>query len=300
MKDTPKLEDRVAVVTGSTRGLGRAIVEAYAREGARVVVSSRAPEAVDAMTRDLQERGWPATGLACDVTDPEQVEALAAHAVARFGRIDLWVNNAGSSAPWARTLDVPRDSYERVVQTNILGGYYGSVTALRQMLPRGSGKLINLIGLGARGPAPFANAYGPSKAWVLNFTLGLTREYRRSGVGIFVFGPGMVLTEMLTHIHAIGEEARRGLRLLPLALRLLARSPEEAAARAVWIASSATDGQTGKVYETPRLLRLSQSLAREARRLLTRQPAPTIPLTIDYEEAPALAPGPFRPPEPGL
>src|SRR5262249_31610548 len=154
-----------------------------------------------------------------DVADPAQMEALAVHAVERFGRIDLWVNNAGASAPWARTLDVPRDAYERVIRTNILGGYYGSVTALRHILPRRSGKLINLAGIGARGPAPFANAYGPSKAWVRSFTLALAREYRDSGVGIFLFGPGMVLTEMLTHLHVIGAEARRPLRLLPLALR---------------------------------------------------------------------------------
>jgi glucose 1-dehydrogenase len=299
MKSEPKLKDRVAVVTGSTRGLGRAIVEAYAREGARVVVSSRAPSAVAEVTRDLQERGWPATGMACDVADPAQVEALAAHAVERFGQIDVWVNNAGASAPWARTLDVPREAYEQVVRTNILGGYYGSATALRHMLPRGAGKLINLIGMGARGPAPFANAYGPSKAWVLNFTLGLAREYRDSGVGIFVFGPGMVRTEMLTQIRVIGAEARRPLRLLPLALRLLAVPPEEAAARAVRIASAATDGQTGKVYGSPRLPRLARGLTREAWRLLTRQPAPAIPLRIEYEEAPALEPGPVKPPEPG-
>jgi NAD(P)-dependent dehydrogenase (short-subunit alcohol dehydrogenase family) len=281
-----RLQAKVAVITGSTRGLGRAIAEAYAREGASVVVSSRREEAVATAAGELQANGWRAIGAVCDVTDAAQVEALAARAAQEFGQIDVWVNNAGVTAPWSRTLDVARGDFLRVVETNILGGYYGSVTALRQMLPRRSGKIINLLGLGARGPAPFANAYGPSKAWLRAFTLALAREYRESGVGIFAFAPGMVLTEMLTDLRMIGPEARHAARLLPFALRVLARPPEVAAARAVWIASAATDGLTGKVFETRRLRRLAHGLAREAWRMLARRPQVEIPLTIDYSEEP--------------
>jgi NAD(P)-dependent dehydrogenase (short-subunit alcohol dehydrogenase family) len=285
MAGSGKLQNRVAVITGSTRGLGRAMAEAFAREGACVVVSSRTEAAVEATVQALRQGGGRAAGMACDVADAAQVEALAACATQEFGQIDVWVNNAGVSGPWARTLDVGRDEYLRVVETNILGGYYGSVTALSHMLPRRTGKILNLLGMGARGPAPFANAYGPSKAWLRSFTLALAREYRDSGVGIFAFAPGMVRTEMLTDLRVIGPDARHAARLLPFALRVLARPPEVAAARAVRIASAATDGQTGKVFETPRWTRLAEGLTREAWRAVTRRPAEEIPLRIEYRES---------------
>ena len=172
----PILKDKVAVITGGSRGLGLGIAEAFAREGAAVVIASRSKKSVDAAVQSILAKGQRATGLPCDVGDLAQVEALAAHAVATFGRLDIWVNNAGLSAPYGPTAHLPSSEFQATVNTNIVGVYNGSVTAIRHFAPQRSGKLINLLGRGDNQPVPFQNAYASSKTWVRVFTSRSAKE----------------------------------------------------------------------------------------------------------------------------
>ncbi len=242
--DMGQLDGKVAVITGSSRGLGYAIAEAYAREGAAVVLSARSEDALRANVAALTANGCRAAGFPCDVGDLDAVRALAEQAVKTFGKIDLWVNNAGVAGIYGPTAAIPVERYERVVQTNILGTYYGSITALEYFLPQRSGKLINLLGRGDDKPVPLQNAYAPSKAWVRSFTLALAKEYQDSGVGIFAFNPGLVDTDLLRKLESVpGYEAK--LKPLSTVIQLWANPPEVPAAKALWLASSATDGKTG-------------------------------------------------------
>jgi glucose 1-dehydrogenase len=241
------LANRVAVITGGTRGLGLAIARALAAEGTSVVLGSRTPQAVADAVRALQAAGAEATGLALDVADLAQVQALARHALATYGHIDIWVNAAGIAGSYGPTLGVDPQEFNQVIQTNIVGTYNGSRTALAIMMAQGSGKLINLLGMGYNSP-PWQSAYGSSKSWVRAFTLALANETRGSGVGAFAFQPGMVLTDLLTNIHVIqGSEQR--LKVFPTVVRILAQPPEVPARKAVWIASTATDGKTGLIVK---------------------------------------------------
>lgn len=251
------LNNRVAVITGSSRGLGLAIARAYAAEGASVVLTARTAAAVEQAVAALRDAGGRATGLACDVADLAQVESLRDHALQAFGQIDIWVNNAGVAGPYGPTAAIPNDAFERVLRTNIYGTYYGSLVALRHFLPRRTGKLINLLGRGDDGrPARYQNSYAPTKAWTRSFTLALAQEYRDSGIGIFAFNPGLVDTDMMGRIEAVaGYEAR--LSPLKFVMRLWGNPPEVPARRALWLASSATDGKTGlnvQVLNPPQLL----------------------------------------------
>jgi NAD(P)-dependent dehydrogenase (short-subunit alcohol dehydrogenase family) len=238
------LENKVAVITGGSRGLGYAIAEAYGREGARVVIASRTHKAVDKAVRKLRENGVQAEGLACDVSDLRQVEALAEFAVQKFGRLDIWVNNAGLSAAYGPTAHIPSENFQSVIDTNITGTYNGSVTAMRYFVKQKSGKLINLLGRGDKGAVPLQNAYSSSKVWVRNFTKALATEYTDSGVDVFGFNPGLVRTEMLSHVEAVsGYEGKLNpLRYVTLLWGNDAGVPAE---KAVWLASSATDGRNG-------------------------------------------------------
>ncbi|MCB9109851.1 MAG: SDR family oxidoreductase [Anaerolineales bacterium] len=238
------LKDKTAVITGSSRGLGFAIAQTYARAGAKIVIASRSPRSVDLAVDSLRKEGFEAVGLACDVADMQQVEALAELAIQTYGSIDIWVNNAGLSAPYGPTVHIPNTDFMDVVNTNIIGTYNGSMTAMRHFLKQGSGKLINLLGRGDTGSVPLQNAYSSSKVWVRNFTKALAQEYKDSGVEVIGFNPGLVMTEMLSKVHAVKgyEEQLSPLRFVAM---LWGNEADVPAEKALWLASAATDGRSG-------------------------------------------------------
>lgn len=185
------LEGKTAVITGSSRGLGFAIAQAFAKEGAKVVLAARSEATLMQAVEQLTAQGFDAIGVVCDTSNLHNVESLASKAVSTFGRLDIWVNNAGVSGPYGTTISVSPERFKRVVDTNILGTYYGSYAAMGIFLAHGSGKLINLLGRGADGPVPFQTAYASSKAWVKSFTKSLAKEYVKSGVEVMAFNPGL-------------------------------------------------------------------------------------------------------------
>ncbi len=269
----PILKDKVAVVTGSSKGLGLAIAQAFAHEGAAVVLSGRSAQALQDAVTELEQQGARASWLLTDVSDLEQVKTLAQHAVEKFGKIDIWVNNAGYAGVYGPTLEIDPQDFERVIRTNILGEYYGSLVAVQHFLAQGNGgKLINLLGRGDKTPVAFQNAYGSSKAWVRNFTLALAKEQKKSSIGIFAFNPGLVETDLLYKVDVVRGYEKQ-LKNFGAIIRLWANQPAVPAERVVWLASSATDGKTGLEVQvlTPRK-QLAGAL-RELRRLLKREPA---------------------------
>jgi NAD(P)-dependent dehydrogenase (short-subunit alcohol dehydrogenase family) len=244
------LEGKVAVITGASRGLGKALGEAFAAAGAKVVLSGRSKQDIEQNVAELREQGLEAAVYVCDVTDPQQVEALAHFAIEQYGQFDIWVNNAGIGGPYGGTLDIAPDDFLAVLHTNIFGTYYGSITAMRHFLPRKTGKLINMLGAGDRRPVPNQNPYASSKAWIRVFTLALAKEYKDSGVGVFAFQPGLMDTDLLTEVTTFSGHAERLKRVMPFLIRAIGKPPEVPARKAVWLASSATDGKTGLVVHS--------------------------------------------------
>jgi glucose 1-dehydrogenase len=284
------LAGKVAVITGSSRGLGLAIAQAYAREGAAVVLSSRSDSAITQAVAAFRAGGAQATGRVCDVADLAQVQTLADHALNTFNRLDIWVNNAGVSAPYGPTVYISPEEIVRTVQTNILGTYYGSLVALNRFLPQGSGKLINLLGRGSREVVPMQNAYASSKAWIHYFTMALAKEHEGSGIGIFAFNPGLVITELLTQVDAVeGYEER--VKPLRTVTRLWGNQPEVPAQKAVWLASAATDGRTGLEVSVLNSIGLLKGLLREGTRQLLRRTTPPLPFHV--RTVPAVEPSPL-------
>ena len=273
------LQNKVAVITGSSRGLGYAIAEAYAREGAKVVIASRTQTAVDKAVRRLRENGAQAEGLACDVSDLQQVEALAEFAVQKFGSLDIWVNNAGLSAPYGPTAHLPSESFQSVIDTNITGTYNGSVTAMRHFARQKSGKLINLLGRGDKGAVPLQNAYSSSKVWVRNFTKALAKEYANSGVDVFGFNPGLVRTDMISNIEAVSGYEHR-LNPLRYVTMLWGNDADVPAAKAVWIASPATDGKNGLQISVLTTHFMIARIIKQTFRWLTQKPSELMDLNI--------------------
>lgn len=221
------LHGRVAVVTGSTRGLGHAMARLLGGQGATVVLASRTPDEVAAAVDRLRAEGISAFGCRCDIRELAEVESLRDEAL-RHGALDIWVNNAGVSGVYGPTATTPVDDFTRVVRTNILGTFHGSRVALPVFLAQGCGDLVNVYGQGDQGPVALQNAYASSKRWVRQFTETLRRETKGTGVRVHGMNPGLVTTDLLGHITSQrGYEQRLG--ALQVVVALWGQTPEEAA-----------------------------------------------------------------------
>ena len=279
-----QLDNKTVVITGGTRGFGLAMAQACAQAGAKLVICSRSREAVEQAVDHLRELGAQAGGIACDVSDLEQVQALAEYATKVFGGFDVWINNAGISPPYGPTIHVQPEDFVRTTQINLLGTYYGSLVAMRAFLKRGHGKLINILGVGDRKPQPMQNAYASSKAWILNFTKALAEEYNDSGVGVFALNPGMMDTDMLLDVEVVQGYEKR-LDVLDTVMRVLSQQPEIPAQKAVWLASKKTDGRTGLVVRELTTLKMIRGALGELARRLSHRPGRPIDIHISPIEA---------------
>ena len=276
-----RLDGKVAVITGSTRGFGLAVARAYVREGARVVVSSRSS---DAVSRAVAELGRDAAeGAVADVGEGWAAGALRDAALARFGRLDVWINNAALSGVYGPTALVPVDDTLAVLDTNIRGTYRGSVVAVRHFLAHGGGKLINVLGRGSDKPVANQNAYASSKAWSNAFTRALAKETRGSDVGVFALNPGLMLTDLVGSVRAVrGFEGR--LKPFETVLRMWGDEPAVAAEEVVRLGSSATDGRTGLVVDLLGPRRLARGAWGELSRRLRGRPAAGLVLDVHTVE----------------
>ncbi len=242
--------DAVVVITGSSRGFGKAMAEEFQRAGARVVVSSRQAQAVEAAIRALPQPA-AALGVPCDVRFLDQVDALARAAVDKFGQIDIWINNAGISPGWGKLTTIDPARWRESFDTNFLGTYHGCRVALENMLPRKRGKIVNILGAGADRPAPNQSAYGTSKAAIAQLTRTLALEYVDSGVTVNAVMPGMIWTEMLTRAEGVDRGNMRA--RMEWAMRVFGNPPIVPARFVLNVVRR--DGETGKTYRlvTPRM-----------------------------------------------
>jgi len=193
---TASLAGKTVVITGSTRGIGWAMAQSCAAAGASVVVSSRTASAVDSAVEAIRRTGGSASGLACDVTREAELRALMAFTLEQFGRIDIWVNNAGISLGMRTHLDTTEPEMRHILETNLLSTMVASRLLVEHFLGAGGGVLINVSGRGGNGqPGAYTAAYAATKAGVTVFTKSLAEEHRRDPVSILVFMPGMVDTD---------------------------------------------------------------------------------------------------------
>jgi NAD(P)-dependent dehydrogenase (short-subunit alcohol dehydrogenase family) len=266
-----RLRDRIVVITGSTRGLGRAAAEAFLREGARVVISGRTEQAARVTAEALDPSGQRVLAIGCDVSRLEEVRALSQRTLERFGGFDVWVNNAGLSAPYGPTADLAAERFAEVLQVNILGTFHGAHVALQHLLARRAGTLINILGRGDTGTVPLQLAYSSTKWWMKAFTRSLAKENEGRGVAVMAYNPGLMTTDILTQLEAVeGYEA--ALAPLKTIVRMWGNPAAVPAERLVTLASAEFAHRNGHLEALLGPARMVGGALREGARRLFGKP----------------------------
>jgi len=233
-----KLKNKVAVITGSARGIGRAIAEAMASEGARVLITDRDGEEARKTAREI---GDAAIAIEADVSKPEQIRALFEQAVERLGRVDILVNNAGIGA--ARlVVDIELEEWERIIRINLTGAFLCSQQAARLMIRQGNGgKIVNIVSLSGQKGGVGRSAYGASKAGLEILNKIMAVEFADYGITVNAIAPGPIATETGKGMHT-QETVDAYHRLIP---QRRYGEPVEIASAAVFLASADASYITG-------------------------------------------------------
>jgi NAD(P)-dependent dehydrogenase (short-subunit alcohol dehydrogenase family) len=189
-----EIKGKSAIVTGSTKGIGRAVAEALVREGMSVCVSGRDVDEIKRTVDELGDAGdGQITGAVCDVREEEQVRALFEHTVAEFGGVDVLVNNAGIGI-FGRVEEMSPADFRAVVETNLFGVFYCCREAIPLMKQRGGGYIINISSLAGANPHPEMSAYNASKFGLNGFSEALMQEVRQDRIKVSYIMPGSVNT----------------------------------------------------------------------------------------------------------
>jgi gluconate 5-dehydrogenase len=239
------LSGRTAIVTGGGSGIGRQMATGLAEAGANVVLCARKVERCEDAAAELEALGVRALAFACDVRDPDDVNAVVYQTRVELDRIDILVNNAGTS--WgASAEDHPLEGWQKVIDVNLTGVFLFAQAAGRAMIEEGGGKIVNIASVAAFGGAPpelmNAVAYNASKAGVVGFTRDLATKWARHGINVNAIAPGWFPSDM----NKVLLDARPDAYLEHIPLRRFG-GPDDLKGAVVFLASPASDYVTGQV-----------------------------------------------------
>jgi NAD(P)-dependent dehydrogenase (short-subunit alcohol dehydrogenase family) len=247
-----KLAGEVAVVTGAGRGIGRAISEAHAREGAKVALLARTAKEIDAVAKAIAAEGGVAKAFAVDVVDLASVTKAMAAIERDLGPVSLLVNNAGAFAGIGPIWEVEPDSWWRDIEVNVRGTFNCCRAALPAMMARRRGRIINMTGGGTAGSFPNGSGYATSKAGLLRFTECVSDTLQGSGVMVFAMDPGLVRTAMTEH-QLVSDAGKSYLPNIPRLFEAGINVPPTLAARlSVEIGSGRFDKLAGRMLMAAR------------------------------------------------
>ncbi|MCB9113052.1 MAG: 3-oxoacyl-[acyl-carrier-protein] reductase [Anaerolineales bacterium] len=236
------LENKVAVVTGGSRGIGRAIALELAERGAAVVVNyNKSPEAAEEVVKQIQAGGGKAAAFQADVSDFKQAEALIKFAIETFGDLSILVNNAGITRDQLIMM-MPESDWDAVINTNLKSTFNCSKAAVKHMMRKRTGRIINMASVAGQMGNPGQTNYSASKGGQIAFTKALAREVAARNITVNAIAPGFVDTEILDAMTP--ETLEAALKLVPLGRK---GQPEEIAFTAAFLASDGAAYITGQV-----------------------------------------------------
>jgi 3-oxoacyl-[acyl-carrier protein] reductase len=191
-----RLTNKVAIVTGSSSGIGKAIALTFAREGARVVVAARRADLCERTVEQIRKDGGEATSIVTDVTDERQVDRLIAETVRRYGRLDILVNNAGIGGG-SRIADTGTETFDRIIDTNLRGTFFCARAGFRQMMAGGGGTILNMSSVAGVDAWAGTGTYSASKHGIMGLTKALADEGRHHRIKVCAICPAGVADELV-------------------------------------------------------------------------------------------------------
>jgi NAD(P)-dependent dehydrogenase (short-subunit alcohol dehydrogenase family) len=244
MRSTPfDLTGKVAVITGSSRGIGRSSAELLAKLGAKVVISSRKADACEEVAQGIRKDGGDAHVIACNIARKPEVEALIAGATKHYGKIDILVCNAAVNPYYGPLLDITDEAFDKIMGSNVKSNIWLCSLAIPQMAERGSGSVVIISSIGGLRGSTVIGAYGISKAADFALCRSLAGEWGPKGVRVNCIAPGLVKTDFARALWEDEERLKRRCATTPL--RRIGE-PDEIAGAVAYLGSDASTFMTGQ------------------------------------------------------
>ena len=244
-KEKFSLQGKVAIITGGSRGIGKAIAEGFAEMGASVVLASRKVEALEEVRKGIEERGGEAYVIPTHMGDMEGIERLVQGTLEKYGTIDILVNNAATNPVFCSTAEIEEAAWDKIIDVNAKGVFFLTQKVGKVMVEKGSGSVINISSEAGFCPTPFLGVYSVSKAAVNMLTKVFAQEWGSRGVRVNAIAPGLVRTHFSQALW--GNEAILNAALASIPLGRIAE-PEEMVGLAIYLASDASSYVTGQVF----------------------------------------------------
>jgi NAD(P)-dependent dehydrogenase (short-subunit alcohol dehydrogenase family) len=243
--DNYNLSDKIALVTGASRGIGLAIAKTLAGAGARVVLSSRKQNALERAAEEIRAAGGQALPIAAHTGDTQAVQRLTQRVFDEWGGVDILVNNAGTNPHFGPLLTAEESQWEKILQVNLLGYVHMTKACVESMITRGGGKIINIASVAGIEAQAGLGVYGVSKAGVIMLTRVLALELTDANIQVNAIAPGLIKTRFSQVLWDTPEIHQAVLKRIPQGRF---GTPEEVAGLAVYLASPASSFTTGALF----------------------------------------------------
>ena len=240
--DTFRLDGKVAIVTGGSRGIGKEIALGFAEQGARLALASRKQQALDGVAEEIRNRGSECLALACHVGNADPIKTFFDKVMETYGTVDILVNNAATNPYFGFLVDATEEAWNKTLDVNLKGPFLMTQAAARVMAQKGGGSIINVSSIGAFRANPMQGIYGVTKAGMVNMTKTFARELALANIRVNAICPGLVETKFSEILIQTKEIYDIALDMIPMKRHA---QPSEIVGAALYLASDASSFVTG-------------------------------------------------------